>query len=466
VLTPADFERRLRVITALAAVFGLLVLLTLAWWQILATGLASEDHNPRLVQRFYDPDRGRILDRTGAIVVESLADGRRYLHDVSLAHVTGYLDPRYGSQGIELAHDATLTGRAGGGWGGALRHELLRERTRGEDVRITIDPAVQDAARVALGARTGAVVALDPTTGDILAMVSVPTFDPGALGTTGEALLRDPDAPLLNRATQGLYPPGSVFKTVTAIGALEAGIMTPTTIVECPGEIIIDGFPISCRNTPEGVGTYPFEHAFAHSVNGIFARLGVDLGWPRLEATAKRLGFGTGLGLELDVSPSQLHSRGASRTNVLLASTAFGQGELLTTPLQMALVAAAVANGGEMPTPRVALDAWRDGRHVRSLSSPSTRRVMSADVASQVAALMVAAADPAHAAGVAIPGLRVAGKTGTAEAGDGTTHAWFIAFAPVEEPRIAVAVVVESGGRGGAVAAPIAGQVIRAAVGR
>jgi peptidoglycan glycosyltransferase len=466
VLTTADFERRLRVLSALAILFFFAVLAALAWWQVLDTGLASEDRNPRILSRFYDPNRGRILDRDGNVIVETLPDGRRYLHDASLSHVVGYLDPRYGSQGVELVYDAVLSGRAGGGWVGALRYELLREPLRGDDVRLTIDPVIQAAARDALGGRKGAVVALDPATGDVLAMVSVPTFDPGALGTVGEELLDDPGAPLLNRATQGLYPPGSTFKTVTALGALEAGIISPDTVVDCPGEIVIDGFPVSCRNTPQGVGTYPFSHAFTYSVNAIFAKIGVELGWRRLDDIASRLGFGHAIDFPLQTAPSQLTSPGAARTTVLLASTAFGQGQLLATPMQMALVAATVANRGELPTPRIALDVLRDGQPVRPLSSPSKRRVVDATTSEAVAKMMQSVVDAGQAAGVAIPGVEVAGKTGTAEAGDGTSHAWFIAFAPVEAPRVAVAVVVESGGQGGAVAAPIAGQVIRAAVSR
>ncbi|GIW13001.1 MAG: peptidoglycan glycosyltransferase [Tepidiforma sp.] len=465
-LSPADFERRLGAISALAIAFLVVALAALAWWQVLDTGLAGEDRNPRLVARFYDPARGRILDRNGNVIVETLPDGRRYLHDASLAHVVGYLDPRYGSQGIELVYDAVLTGRAGGGWLDAIRYELLREQLRGDDVRLTIDPAVQAAARAALGGRKGAVVALDPATGDILALVSVPTFDPGALGSTGEALLQDPSAPLLNRATQGLYPPGSTFKTVTALAALESGTINPDTIVECPGEIIIDGFPISCRNTPEGVGTYPFSHAFTYSVNAVFAQVGVELGWQRLESLARRLGFGREFDFPLETAPSQLMAPGAARTTVLLASTAFGQGQLLATPLQMALVAAAVANRGQVPAPRIALDAVRDGRPVRQLSAPSLTDVVDPAVAAEVADMMVSVVEAGLAPGAAVPGITVAGKTGTAEAGDGTSHAWFIAFAPAERPRVAVAVVVESGGQGGAVAAPIAGQVIRAAVNR
>ncbi|WP_322795034.1 penicillin-binding protein 2 [Tepidiforma sp.] len=465
-LTPDAFERRARALIGAGLAAFLAVTAALAWWQIAATGLAHEDRNPRLLARFYDPNRGRILDRDGNVVVESLADGRRYLHDASYAHIVGYLDPRYGSQGVELAYDSVLAGQRTGGWLDAIRQELLREKPAGADLRLTIDPAAQRAAAAALGGRRGAVVAIDPRAGDILAMVSVPTFDPGALGSTGEALLSDPAAPLLNRATQGLYPPGSTFKTVTAAAALEAGIVTPETIVECPGEIVIDGFPISCRNTPQGVGTYPFSAAFTYSVNAVFARLGVELGWARLEETARAFGFEAAPPFPLEAAVSRLARPGSERSTVLLASTAFGQGELLATPLQMALVAAAVASGGEVPTPRIALDAWRAGQRVEVLSQPSSRRAIDPGVAVQLQAMMRSVVTAGQASGLAIPGVAVAGKTGTAEAGDGTSHAWFIGFAPLEDPQVAVAVVVEAGGQGGAVAAPIAGAVIEAVVRR
>jgi len=318
----------------------------------------------------------------------------------------------------------------------------------------------------ALGARNGAVIALDPRSGEVLAMVSVPTYDPGSLATGGDTLFNDPDAPLLNRATQGLYPPGSTFKTITAAAALGGAVVTPETIVECPGEIVIDGFPISCRNVPQGVGTYPFRDAFTFSVNAIFAEVGVKTGWDRLLRMARAFGFERQPGFTLETAASQVHAPGSELSKVLLASTAFGQGELLATPLQMALVAAIIANDGELARPRLTLGAYRDGNLVRQLEPPETSRVIDQSLARTLRALMVSVIDNGQASGVAIPGVKVGGKTGTAEAGDGTSHAWFIAFAPADDPQVAVAVVVESGGQGGVVASPIGGAVIRAVLGR
>ncbi|MEZ4482334.1 MAG: penicillin-binding transpeptidase domain-containing protein [Dehalococcoidia bacterium] len=318
----------------------------------------------------------------------------------------------------------------------------------------------------ALGARNGAVVAIDPTTGDILAMVSVPTYDPGSLATNGEALLNDPSSPLLNRATHGLYPPGSTFKTVTAASALEFKVITPSTIVECPGEIVIEGFPISCSNVPQGVGRYPFSDAYIYSVNAVFADIGANrLGWDRLEDTAQRLGFERPLDFELTTAISELRLPGSPRTNVLLASTAFGQGELLVTPLQMALVASAVANGGEMPRPRIVAGEANSSAQFAAQANPRLTRVLPADTANTVAAMMREVVSRGLVSGMSNLGFEAGGKTGTAETGtSGQSHAWFIAFGSRDGKQAAVAVIVENGGRGGEVAAPIAAAVLKAAL--
>ncbi len=463
-LAPGSFDRRLSATgTTALLVFGLFFA-ALAYWQAFRVDLADDDRNPRVLAAFYDPERGRILDREGNVLAESLADGTRYYNDASVAHLVGYLDPRYGSQGAELAFNEALSGAAPSGWPGAVRAEFDRERRTGNDIVLTIDPQIQAAATAALGARKGAIVALDPRNGEVLAMVSVPTYDPGSLGTLGDQLLEDANSPQLNRATQGLYPPGSTFKSVTATGILESGVASPETVVTCKDEIVIDGFPIDCSNTAQGEGTYPFSEAFTFSVNAIFADLGVKLGWAGLTDIAKRYGFGSRPSFTLDAATSQIHGPGSEETKTLLASTAFGQGELLATPLQMALVAAAIANGGVLERPHIGLEERGENGSVGAIESPSSRRIIDASLAATMRDFMVSVVQNGQANGVNIPGIAVGGKTGTAEAGDGTSHAWFIAFAPAQDPRIAIAVVVENGGQGGVVASPIAGQVIRAAL--
>lgn len=462
-----QFERR----ASAAGLFALLglgaVFAALTYWQVLRTDLSAEATNPRLIAHYRDPGRGRILDREGNVLAESLRDGSRRYSDASVAHAIGYIDARYGSVGAELVFDAQLSGQGAPGWQGAIDVELRRQPPRGNDIRLTIDPAIQRAATEGLGDRTGAVIALDPRTGEVLAMVSVPTYDPGAIARDGEALLSDPDAPLLNRAAQGLYPPGSTFKAVTAAAALEHGLLRPDTLVTCPGEIVFEGFPISCANTPQGVGTYPFIHAFAYSVNAVFGQVAVDLGWARLGQTARRFGFERRLDFTLETSATQLRGPGVEPGVPLLASTGFGQGELLATPLQMAVVAAAIANGGLLVRPFLGLSAGPDGGLGRQLETPAKARVLSEEVAREMQQLMEAVISEGQADAAKVPGIQVAGKTGTAETGvPGRTHAWFIGYAPATDPVIAVAVIVEGGGFGSRAAAPIAGAMFRAALGR
>jgi peptidoglycan glycosyltransferase len=183
-------------------------------------------------------------------------------------------------------------------------------------------------------------------------------------------------------------------------------------------------------------------------------------------ATAEKYGFGKALPFTLDTAPTQVHNPDSKLSTTLLASTAFGQGEILATPLQMAVIAATIANGGVLESPHLGYEALDGDRVVEKLEQPSSKRIISADVAKTMNALMVSVVDNGQAAGVVIPGVKVGGKTGTAETGGDTSHAWFIAFAPAENPTIAVAVIVEQGGHGGETASPIAGDVIRAALGK
>lgn len=466
-LYPRQFQRRVIATGNVSLVVFGVFFAALAYWQVFRTDLAQEQYNPRIVTSFNDPHRGRILDRDGGVLAESLPSGQRSAPDPSVAHAVGYIDSRFGSTGAERAFNSYLSGRSGaGGWAQALSAEFSRGSRTGLDVQLTIDPKIQKAAAMALGSRTGAVVALDPRTGEVLAMVSVPTFDPAAIAEDGDRLVKDPTSPLLNRATQGSYPPGSTFKTVTAISALENGVITPQTQVTCKDQFVVDGFPISCNNVPQGNGTYPFKNAFTYSVNAIFAQVGVAIGWDRLQATAERLGFGSAINFTIDTAPTQLTNPGSQLTKTLLANTAFGQGELLTTPLEMATIASAIAAGGVLASPHLGLAVLDGSAVVTRPEQPSFKRVMGADIAATLNDLMVSVVDAGQAPGAAIPGVKVAGKTGTAETGSGTSHAWFIAFAPADNPTIALAVIAEDGGRGSVVAAPIAGAVIQAALGR
>ncbi|OAI40974.1 hypothetical protein AYO38_00910 [bacterium SCGC AG-212-C10] len=467
-LEPARFERRITATGTIVVLVAFIFFAALAYWQVFRTDLANSEGNPRILAEFNDPNRGSILDRDGNVLARSKLDGTREYSDPLAAHAVGYLDARYGTQGAELAFNDILSGRSGSGTlTDAFNAEFRRTAIRGLDLKLTIDSELQQVASDALGDRRGAVMAVDPRNGQVLAMISKPGYHPATLADDGDALLNDDSSPLLNRATQGLYPPGSTFKTVTAISALESGLYKANTSVTCPGEVVIDGFPVSCLNVPDGVGTYPFSFAFEHSVNGIFAQVGDKLGWERLLTTARKLGFGGAPAFTLPTAESQVFNPDSELTRTLLASTAFGQGELLTTPLQMLEVAATIANDGVLVTPHLGLSTVdKEGNDLDSVEDRSERRLIDSSVAKTMRDFMVGVVDSKQANGVAIPGVKVGGKTGTAESGRGTSHAWFIAFAPADDPQVAVVVVIEDGGQGGVQASPVAGTLIRAVLGK
>ncbi|MGH2584091.1 MAG: peptidoglycan D,D-transpeptidase FtsI family protein [Dehalococcoidia bacterium] len=459
---------------AFVLLLGFLVLSGgVSYWQVIrGDQLDSRSGNPRIAELSAREERGTIWSADGVALVhnEVGTDGRRHrIHALpSLAHTLGYVSATYGVSGLEETFNGDLSGTRAGSALEQAWHDLTRETPRGNDLVLTIDSRVQRAAAAALGDRPGAVVALDPRTGAVLAMVSAPDFDAGAVEANGEELLTDPTAPLVNRATQGQYAPGSVFKTVTAAAALESGQYRPDSRFRCPSGLVVEGFVIACSNVPPGVQEYDFAHAYAWSVNATFADIGLKIGAERLVSQARRFGFEEPIPFDLPVTRSRLLAPGASFNPVLLATTAFGQGELTATPLQMALVAAAVANDGRLMQPYLVQRVQAsEGAVVREHQRQLWRQVMSQETAATLRAFMVTAVREGFSGSAAVPGVTVGGKTGTAENAPGEApHAWFTGLAPAENPSIVVAVVVENAGQGAAVAAPIAGAVMRAALGK
>lgn len=446
----------------LAAYFVLLLGAT--YWQVVRAEDVAND--PKTNARRIDLEeqavkRGRILDRNGVVLAETVEapDGsftRRY-SDPRAAHVVGYHSNRFGSIGAEEAGDTALRGAGSPDSLRSVIDDLLHVRDEGDDIRLTLDSTVQQAAETAMGDSPGALVALDPRTGDILALVSTPGFDPNiAIDDQFEALTSREDSPLLNRATQGLYTPGSTFKTVTLAAALEAGLVTPEEAASCPARIEVQGFPVTSNNEPPGKRTTNVADAYAYSCNTYFARLGIEVGAERLTEMARAFGMLDPIPFEL---PSAVGSLATTEDYLAseqgLAVTAFGQGELQMSPLHLALVAAAAANDGMVPKPRLLADTPVE----------DWRRAMSPEAAADLASIMEYGVQAGWAATAAVPGVRVAGKTGSAEVEPGaSSHAVFIAFAPVDDPRIAVAVLKERAGAGSIEAGPVAKAVIEAAL--
>jgi len=443
---------------------------------LLSPELANDPQDPRVAAVAFDRSRGPVLARDGTV----LAQGHpRQYAEPSLAQVVGYASAAYGAAGIELAYGAALVGQDSTDPLAVLRARYLGERTPPGSVTLGIDPATQRAAAAALAGRTGAVVALDPRTGQILASVSLPAPDTSALADPARAAAAWAAAmasgagsrPLLDRAAQGLYAPGSVFKIVTAAAALEAGVLDPAAKVRVDDPFQADPSwgAYAVRSSSAAHGDFDLSLAMARSENIYFAKAALATGGARLAEAAARLGIGRTPALDLPASRGQLSRLGTLDRPTLVADTGFGQGELLVSPLQMALVAAAVANGGVQPDPHHAI-AVRDGGG-NALPAPDGgpgRRVMSADVARILTRALVDAVEApgAFAAGARVAGLRVAGKTGTAENPSGAAHGWFVGFAPADAPTVAVAVILEHAPRGGEDAAPVGAAVLRAAAAR
>jgi len=470
------------------------VALALGYWQFFRQDdLLSRATNPRVAEEARRVVRGRILDRDGRVLAENVSEpdggSHRTYPTGLLAHLVGYHSERFGNFGIEDRFDDYLRGDRSADPFERLTSALLHRPTVGSDLVLTVDVRIQQAAVEALGSNPGAVVVLDPKTGAVLAMASAPTFDPALVDARWQALVDDPGRPLVDRAIQSIYTPGSVFKAVTAAAALDLNLVDPRERFRCVDPIQIDGLTVDCRNHAH-LPVVDFREAFAWSCNRTFALTGLELGTPRLvladgfkppfpwqqdtsgssrrlEEYAQRFWIGRSVPFELPVEAGQLKG-GTAWYPSLLAQTAFGQGELEATPMQMALVAATIANGGSVPAPYVASEVRSPGGATTTLKSPGGNlgRAISASAAGTLNEMMILSVDTAYAHPAAIPGIRVGGKTGTAEAGEtgSTPHSWFIGYAPADDPRVAVAVILERKGSGTDFATPAAHTVIQRAL--
>ncbi len=470
-----------RLYAAVIVAFALLAVF-LAWWQVVrASSLGDRADNPHLFERERKVDRGRIITADGTVLARSVPvkEGsqtlyRRVYPNGTLApHVVGYASAQLGQSGVEAEMNRYL----GGSYGAQPLLERLNLDTKeGADVQLTLNRRVQEAANAALAetGRPGAVVALNPKSGAVVAMASNPSFDLHRVADDFAAIRSRPGAPLLNRATQSRQPPGSTFKVVTATAALESGIATPETTYRDTGRIVINGQPIT--NFGGRVwGEHTLKDALTNSVNTTFAQLGQELGPRRLGETMTRYGFGRRPPLE-GLPSSEVLSSGRFRGSTQLpngedgidaARVAIGQEQLLATPLQMAMVAGAVANEGRLQRPYLVVRVRnRSGDVIRQARPETLDQAMPPDVAGQISDMMRSVVDEGTGTQAALSGLSVAGKTGTAEV-PGGNMAWFIGFAPADNPTVAVAVRVEdTSSTGGVVAAPIAARVMRAALER
>jgi penicillin-binding protein A len=479
--------RRLGVVVA--AMFCALLIST-TWIQFVqAKSLHDRPGNRRTLLASYARERGEILVG-GSPVARSVPSNddlkwlRTYPAGTLYSHVTGYYSFTYGAGGgLEGARDDLLSGSSDTLFYRRVVDILTGKPQQGVSLELTIDPKAQLAADRALGDQRGAVVALDPHTGAILAMVSHPQYDPNRLSShdltevqkAWKELTGDPSQPMVNRAIAGnLYPPGSTFKLVTTAAALSSGKFTPDSVL--PGPAVLDlpqttaGLP-NDSGQPCGPGNKAsLTRALVLSCNTTYGWLGMKLGDRALREQAQKFGFGQTLQVPMRVTPSTFpQGLNAPQT----AQSAIGQFDVRVTPLQVAMISAAIADDGTVMTPYLIKGVRGHDLQVDRTAPEKLSEAMSPEVAKEMTRMMEQVVTSGTGTAAQIPGLAVAGKTGTAQHGEGQApHAWFTAFAPADNPQVAVAVVVEDGGRagneafGGTVAAPIAKQVIEAVVGK
>lgn len=458
--------------------FALLVGFTSRWTVFEASSLRTNKLNARGLLEQEHIHRGEIVAADGTVLARSVRgrEGtytRSYPTGSEFAHVVGYSYIERGQTGIELYRNATLNGQAGIGVQSIL-NELQGRTNSGDTVLTTLRPSAQKVAMAALEGRKGAVVALDPRTGAIEVMASSPSFSPSAARSlpSYERLASDSEDPLVNRATQFGYAPGSTFKVVTAAVAIDSGAFTPQSLVSGRNDIAVSGVPLK-NDREESFGQISLTEGLAKSVNTVYAQVAERVGKRTMGAYMARFGFDRKP--QLDYPASEMSSSGEYRNGRLIAPTStyvdvgrmgIGQDKLQVTPLQMAQVAAAVANGGVLMTPHFASKVVdQDGRVLETIAPKQQAVVMKPSTAAAVTKMMEAVVTEGTGTSAQIPGVPVAGKTGTAETqlGQSTNNAWFIAFAPADKPTVAVAVTLAKvPGYGATFALPVAKQVMEA----
>jgi penicillin-binding protein A len=460
-----------RAIRALSGFFVLLFAILAArqaYVQVVAApSIAARPNNPR--HALLDAARGRILATDGTVLAETVGGRRQYPMGSALAQTVGYLSTRYGTTGIEQAFDRALTPPDSAGDASAqlativaaLHGQSLVEH--GADVVTTIVPAVQQRLFDLLSKYPRAAgVVLDPRSGAVLALGSVPSYDPNDFDNEFAQLSSDTHSPLLNRALAGLYPPGSTFKIFTAAAALDNGTVTMQSHFDDPGYFQIGDFTLH-DNESEATGYADLTTAFALSSNVDFAQIALKMGTDSYYRYLDRWGIGGSLDFQLPAERASVPAQ-AGVVPGELAQMGFGQGALLMTPLQMALIGSTIAADGVEPRPFVVRQIVRDGVPASVSQSSALANPVSPAVAANVTAMMIAVVQRGTGTVAKLPHITVAGKTGTATNPLGRSHSWFVCFAPAEHPRVAVAVVVENVGYGATYAGPIARDVLSTAL--
>jgi peptidoglycan glycosyltransferase len=468
--------------------FGVLIAFTSRWTVFEAASLEDNQLNRRGLIEQQQVPRGLILARDGDTVLaqsdprgrgKQLTYVRSYPEGETFGHPVGYSYINIGESGLERSRNDALTGDLNEF--GTIFRELQSKEREGDDVVTTLDPAAQQQAMDLLAGKSGSIVALEPATGRVRVMASAPSYDPNAVQDQQvfEALSEDTEqTPLFNRAVQTNYQPGSTFKVVTAAAALDTGKVTPDSIVDGSSPQTISGVPLA-NSGGVSYGPITFTTALTNSVNTVFAKLGEQVGTQTMVEYMDRFGFYKDP--QLDYPEDSMRASGVRNADGRLVTSGFDvgrvaigqggeEGQIQVTPLQMAEVAGAVANGGKLIRPRLTdRIVGQDGRVEERIDPAQQSQVMKPETAAELTEMMTDVVNEGTGVAAALSDVQVAGKTGTAEVKNETLNqVWFIGFAPVEAPRYAIAVTLEDqpiGTSGGANAAPLAAQVLQTLLG-
>lgn len=471
-----------RVALAMMAMVLLLMGNTTYVQVIQADSLREDTRNKRTMFEEYSKPRGQIIAGGESLANSVPNEGelkykREYPKGPAFAPVTGFDSPWYGSNGIERAHDDILNGSADSMKFGQLSDMVTGKDPKGGSVELTVNPAMQQVAYDQLTSKgyQGSVVALNPSSGEILAMANAPSYDPNKLAVPDsdkvaanwKALENDKTDPMSNRSVSESYPPGSVFKLITTAAAMESGY-NPNSQVESAASIMLPN-----SNTPlpnyggKACSGSTLTAALAHSCNTAFAKIAGEVGAEKMRETSAKFGIGQDLRIPMTTAKSDL---GPMSNDAAVYQSGIGQRDVRVTPMQNAMMASVIANNGKLMKPELVKNTQGPDKSIIDEFTPEQMsQAMSPDAAKSVREMMIASEQNTKGSGK-ISGIKIASKTGTAQHGDAEDkpHGWYVAFAPAENPQIAVAVLVENGGdegaeaTGGSIAAPIGREVIRA----
>lgn len=454
-------KRIVVVLTGLCLMFISLIVY-ISYFQIFeAEAIKNNSYNKRLWINEESILRGSIYDRNGKTLAysEKIDDTykRYYIYGRLYSHIIGYSYREYGKSGLELQYNNTLLNINENAAINEIKN-IVAPTTEGNSIKLTIDHELQAKARTLLKGKKGSIVAMNPSTGEIYAMVSLPDFDVANLKADWKTITESPDSPLINRATQGLYPPGSTFKLITTIAVLNTANLEE--YYNCTGSTNINGYVFKDYQG-KAHGNIDLRQALIKSCNTYFTTKSIEIGKDRIGNTAERFMINNNISFDLPIKSSQFpFKENLDKTDI--AAAAIGQGKVLVTPLNMALIVSGIANEGQIVKPILVKEIIsKNNKILKKNTTEVLSQGTDSITANKLKDMMVDVVKSGTGKNARIKNIKVAGKTGTAENSSGKSHAWFVGFAPADEPKIAIAVILEEeGSTGGKSAAPIARDIM------